>query len=89
MWIDDNTNKIMLTVDGIKHYDSELAHNRTLDQCFVAMWFNDELNSYYGVVELAVTGKNTKDRESSDYGANYQIMKIDKPTDMTGFSLIN
>lgn len=73
----DNRIGFKLTIEGIEYYESQLAHKKILDQCFVAMWFNDEINPYYESVQLAVAGTDTKNRDSLDYGANYQIIKID------------
>ncbi len=54
-----------------------LIHNRNSNQCFVAMWFNEEINKFYKKVESAIEGNSNADKSSTEYGAGYKSFKID------------
>lgn len=69
--------EIVLTAKGLQY--AETLFNRTnSNQCFVAMWFDDSTASLYETIQRAVTGNPKADRNSKEYGANYNIMKIDE-----------
>lgn len=69
--------EIVLTAKGLKY--AETLFNRTnSNQCFAAMWFDDSTASLYETIQRAVTGNPKADRNSREFGANYNIMKIDE-----------
>ena len=68
--------RIVMTSEGLK-YAETLQNRIDSQQCFVAMWFNNETEQLYEKIKLAVTGTPNVDKTSPQYGASYQIMKID------------
>lgn len=69
--------KIAVTAKGLKYADT-LFNRTNSNQCFVAMWFNESTTALYETIQKAVTGNPKADRNSIEFGANYNIMKIDE-----------
>ena len=69
--------KIIITYKGLQ-YAKTLFNRLNSTQCFVAMWFDSSTQLLYEKIKNAVTGKPNVERNSPEYGANYNIMKIDE-----------
>lgn len=68
---------IVMTSDGLK-YAETLQNRIDSQQCFVAMWFNEKTTPILQKIEKAITGNPDADKTSSEYGANYKMMRIDQ-----------
>lgn len=69
--------KVVLTAKGLQYAETLLSRTNS-KQCFVAMWFDDSTASLYECIQKAVTGNPKADKNSKEFGANYNIMKIDE-----------
>lgn len=70
------TRGITLTGAGLD-YAKQLGSNINSTQCFVAMWFDDFTDVLYRKIEKAVTGDPDLEKDDENYGANFNVMKID------------
>ena len=69
--------KITMTTKGLQYAETLFSRTNST-QCFVAMWFDESTKLLYEKIRNAVTGNHKADKSSAEYGANYNIMKIDE-----------
>ena len=69
--------KITMTTKGLQYAETLFSRTNST-QCFVAMWFDESTDLLYEKIQNAVTGNPKADKSSAEYGANYNIMKIDE-----------
>lgn len=69
--------KVSLTAEGLK-YAKTLYNPSNSKQCFVAMWFEDGTKELWNKIKQALEGNPNSDKNSPEYGANYNSLRIDE-----------
>ena len=67
--------RIIIKAEGIEKALT-LTHNINSEQCFVAMWFDEETEAVYKSIEAAIQGDSKVDKDNTEYGAGYKAFKI-------------
>lgn len=75
--LENNTFCYALTAKGLERAN-KLKDSTISDNCFIAMWFNDETSEFYNYLVKAVQGNpEIEDKNSDEYGAGYKAIRID------------
>ena len=70
--------KVLVLPAGMQYYEDNIKTRNDSTQAFVAMWFDPTTEQLYKKIYNAITGNPNANKNSAEYGAHYNIMRIDK-----------